>query len=226
MFIGHAAVAFAAKKAAPKTSLGTLMMAAQFIDLLWPVFLLLGLEHVRIDPGNTAVTPLDFYDYPFSHSLLMVVVWGLVFGGVYSAVRRYRAGAIALGLLVISHWVLDFLTHRPDLPLAPGSDIRVGLGLWDSVAATMIVEGLLFAVCVALYVQATKAIDRIGTFALWGLVTFLVVIYFMNILGPPPPDSDLIAYAGNASWLLVIWAYWIDKHRTVREPLLPHSTLP
>ena len=217
MFIGHAAVAFAAKKAVPKTSLGTLMMAAQFIDLLWPIFLLLGLEHVRIDQGNTAMTPLDFYDYPFSHSLLAVVVWGLVFGGVYFAARRYRTGAIVLGLLVVSHWGLDFLTHRPDLPLAPGSETRVGLGLWDSVAATLIVEGLLFVACVALYVKTTKAIDRIGTYALWGLVAFLVVIYSMNVFGPAPPDTGIIAYAGNASWLFVLWGYWADKHRTLRD---------
>jgi len=217
VFIGHAAVAFAAKKAVPKTSLGTLIMAAQFIDLLWPIFLLLGLEHVRIDQGNTAMTPLDFYDYPFSHSLLAVVVWGLVFGGVYFAARRYRTGAIVLGLLVVSHWGLDFLTHRPDLPLAPGSETRVGLGLWDSVAATVIVEGLLFAACVALYVKTTKALDRIGIYALWGLVAFLVVIYSMNVFGPAPPDTGVIAYAGNASWLFVLWGYWVDKHRTVRD---------
>jgi membrane-bound metal-dependent hydrolase YbcI (DUF457 family) len=220
MFIGHAAVAFAAKKAAPRTSLGTLLMAAQFIDLLWPVFLLFGLEHVRIDPGNTALTPLDFYDYPFSHSLLAVAVWGFVFGGAYFAARRYRTGAIVLGLLVISHWVLDFLTHRPDLPLAPGSETRVGLGLWNSIAATLIVEGLLFAGCVALYVRTTKAIDRTGTYALWGLVAFLVVIYSMNVLGPPPPDTGVIAYAGNASWLFVLWGYWIDRHRAVRVQVL------
>jgi len=220
MFIGHAAVAFAAKKAAPKTSLGTLMMAAQFIDLLWPIFLLIGLEHVRIDPGNTVMTPLDFYDYPFSHSLLAVVVWGLVFAGVYFAARRYRDGAIVLGLLIVSHWVLDFLTHGPDLPLAPGSEARVGLRLWDSVAATLIVEGLLFAACVALYARMTKAIDKVGTYALWGLVAFLVVIYTMNVFGPPPPDTGVIAYAGNASWLFVLWGYWVDNHRVVREQSL------
>jgi hypothetical protein len=224
MFIGHAAVAFAAKKAAPKTSLGTLIMAAQFIDLLWPVFLLLGLEHVRIDPGNTALTPLDFYDYPFSHSLGAVIVWGLVFGGVYFAARRYRTGAITLGLLVVSHWILDFLAHRPDLPLAPGSETRVGLGLWDSVAATVIVEGLLFAAGVAFYAKTTKPIDRIGTYALWALVAFFVGVYVMNVFGAAPPSTDVIAIAGNASWLFVLWGYWIDKHRAVRDSAPADST--
>jgi hypothetical protein len=215
MFLGHAAVAFAAKKAAPKTSLGTLLMAAQFIDLLWPIFLLAGLEHVRIDPGNTALTPLDFYDYPLSHSLLGVVVWGLAFGAVYFAARRYRAGAVILGGLVVSHWVLDFLTHRPDLPLAPGSDARVGLGLWNSVPATVIVEGALFAAGVALYARTTRAADRTGTYALWGLVGFLVLIYAMNVFGAAPPNTDVIAIAGNASWLFVVWGYWIDRHRVI-----------
>jgi membrane-bound metal-dependent hydrolase YbcI (DUF457 family) len=217
MFLGHAAVAFAAKSAAPKTSIGTLLMAAQFIDLLWPVFLLLGLEHVRIDPGNTAMTPLDFYDYPLSHSLLGTVVWALLFGVTYLAVRRYRRGAAVLAALVISHWVLDLVTHGPDPPLSPASESGVGLGLWNSVPATVAVEGLLFAGCLALYSRTTRAIDRTGTWSLWGLVTFLVVVYAANTFGPPPPDVNVIAYAGNASWLFVIWGYWIDRHRVVRE---------
>src|SRR3989339_1594487 len=120
MFIGHYAVALAAKKGAPKASLGTLFIAAQLVDLLWPLFLLLGLEHVKIDPGNTAITPLNFNDYPLSHSLLMSIVWSLLFGGVYYLIKRNKKTSVILGLCVFSHWVLDFITHRPDLPLAPG----------------------------------------------------------------------------------------------------------
>jgi len=136
MFIGHHAVAFAAKKVARKSSLGALFLSAQFLDLLWPIFLLLEIEHVPIDPGNTAFTPLDFYDYPVSHSLVTVIGWSLAFGLIYFLRRNDKPGAWMLGLGVLSHWVLDFITHRPDLPIAPGLQIYAGLGLWNSVIAT------------------------------------------------------------------------------------------
>lgn len=120
MFIGHFGVAFAAKKVAPVTSLGALILAAQFLDFLWPIFLLLGVEHVEIVPGITKVSPLSFTDYPISHSLLMALVWSTLFGGVYFALRRYSRGAWAVAMAVLSHWILDFIVHRPDLPLRPG----------------------------------------------------------------------------------------------------------
>jgi membrane-bound metal-dependent hydrolase YbcI (DUF457 family) len=213
MFIGHYAVALAAKKVAPQTSLGTLFMASQLVDLLWPVFLLLGIEHVRIDPGNTAVTPLDFYDYPFTHSLLAALGWSLAFGILYFAIRRDRRASFVVGACVLSHWILDFLTHRPDLPLAPGSNALFGLGLWNSLVATILVEGGLFFVGVLVYTRVTIPTDKTGSVAFWSLVAFLVIIYASNILGPPPPGESAIAIVGNASWLFVFWAFWIDKHR-------------
>src|SRR2546430_7498580 len=155
MFIGHFGVALAAKKAAPRTSLGTLILAAQFIDLLWPIFLLLGLEHVRTAPGITKVSPFDFYDYPISHSLLMVVVWSVVLGGLYYAFRRYTRGAWWIALAVLSHWLLDFIVHRPDLPLWPGGP-RVGLGLWNLPPVAVVLELALFAAGVGLYLRATR----------------------------------------------------------------------
>ena len=214
MFIGHYAVALAAKKAAPNSSLGTLFIGAQLIDLLWPLFLLAGWEHVRLDPGNTVVTPLDFYDYPISHSLLGTLIWGLLFALLYFAFRKYKRGAIVLGLCVASHWFLDFLTHRPDLLLWFGGKTPVGLGLWNSLPGTLVVELGLFAVGLAIYVRSTKSKDRIGTIAFWSLIGLLLVIYFSNLFGPPPPEPHMIAIAANASWLFVFWAYWADKHRT------------
>jgi hypothetical protein len=219
MFIGHIAVALGAKKAAPKTSLGTLLMSAQFLDLLWPLFLILGLEHVRIDPGNTAVTPLDFYDYPISHSLLTSLGWSLLFGVVYYAIRKNTIAAIVLGAGVFSHWVLDFVSHRPDLPIAPGIHIFLGLGLWYSLPATMIVEGLMFIGGILLYLRSTQPTDRIGTYAFWGLIVFLVFIWMANTFGPPPPDVNALGYAGLSLWLLVAWAYWIDRHRKPVETI-------
>lgn len=215
MFIGHHAVAFAAKPAAPRVSLGTLFAATILLDLLWPIFLLLGIEHVRIEPGNTAFTPLDFYDYPWTHSLLVVLGWSIAAGIVYRLFRKSTRDAVIVGALVLSHWVVDFLAHRPDLPLWPGGP-KVGLGLWHSVPATIAVEVAMFIVGLALYMRATRARDRIGSVALWSLVIFLGVIYVFNITSPPPPDAQSIAIAGLAQWLFVPWGIWIDRHREAR----------
>jgi membrane-bound metal-dependent hydrolase YbcI (DUF457 family) len=218
MFIGHYAVAFAAKRVAPRTSLGTLFLAAQLLDLLWPVFLLTGVERVRVSPGNTAVTPLAFTHYPYSHSLLMSAVWAGLFAVVYQLSRHYRRGALVVGAAVLSHWVLDLFVHRPDLPLYPGGAARLGLGLWNSVAWTVLVESFMLAAGFALYLRATRARDRAGSYGLWALVAFLVLIYAANLLGPPPPDQRTIALADLGQWLLVLWGFWVDRHRT------PHTS--
>ena len=216
MFIGHFAVALGAKKVAPKVSLGTLFLSATFIDLLWPLFLLIGIEHVRIDPGNTAVTPLDFYDYPISHSLLAVLGWSMGFGLVYYFLRRKKRDAVVLGLGVLSHWILDLLTHRPDLPLLPWDMTRVGFGLWNSLPMTVIIEGGLFCLGLYLYLGTTSAKDRVGTWSLWAWVIFIASVYGINLLGPPPPSEQAIAFGGLAAWLFIPWAFWIDRHRQPR----------
>ena len=220
MFIGHYAVALAAKKAAPRVSFGTLLLSAQFLDLLWPALLLLGLEHVRIAPGNTAFTPLDFYDYPISHSLLTVMGWGVAFGLGYFLLKHDRRSVLVLGICVVSHWVLDFISHRPDLPLAPGVHQYVGLGLWNSVAATVIVESLMFFAGLALFVSASRAKDNTGRFAFWVFIVFVLCLYVGNVLGGPPPDVTKLAWFGIAQWLLIPWAYWIDRHRTAQSATL------
>jgi hypothetical protein len=214
MFIGHFAVAFAVKRVAPEAKLGTAIFAANFLDVLWPVFLIAGLEVARIVPGATAFTPLRFVSYPFSHSLAMAAVWAVLFGVVY----RWRGGsaraAFCLGLVVISHWFLDLIVHAPDLQLLPELDVYVGLGLWRSVTATLIVEGAMFAAGVALYLAATRARDPIGAWAFWGLVALLLASYVAAAFGPPPPNFLAIALAdivGTA--VAVIWGYWVERHR-------------
>lgn len=216
MFIGHFAAGFAARKLAPRPSLGTLFLAAQFIDLLWPTLLLLGLEHVRIMPGATAVAPLLFESYPISHSLLMVVLWGAGFGAVHFALKREARSAIVLGLLVVSHWVLDFITHQPDLPLMPGGGPKVGLNLWASLPLSLAVESVLFFGGVWIYARATEAVDKTGRWAFLGLVVFLYVMHIANIFGAPPPNVTALAWFSQLQWLLVIWGYWIDRHRRTR----------
>lgn len=213
MFIGHFGVALAAKKIAPRTSLGTLVMAAQFVDLLWPLFLLLGVERVIIAPGTTAVTPLDFISYPFSHSLLADFGWACLFAGIYKIVKRDSRGAVCLWFVVMSHWLLDALSHQPDLPLYPGSSTYVGLGLWNSTFWTLIVEGAIFVFGVRLYARITRPRDGIGTLAFSSFIAILVLFYLINIFGPPPPSEKAIAFSALGMWLFVAWAYWIDRHR-------------
>jgi len=215
MFIGHFGLGFGVKKAAPAVSLGTLFLACQFADLLWPTLLLLGVERVEIEPGATAMTPLNFVSYPYSHSLVALCLWGTVFGGMYVAVRRARAWtAVTLALLVVSHWVLDYVVHRRDLPLTFNGPERLGLGLWFSVPATLAVEFLVFGAGLALYLRTTTARDRIGSIGLWSLVAFLLIVYFASSFGPPPPSAAAVAWSAQAMWLLVVWGYWVDNHRT------------
>ena len=213
MFIGHFGIAFAARRCTQQISLGTAFLAAQFLDLLWPTLLLVGVESVRIEPGATEVTPLVFEHYPISHSLLMAGVWALAVAAGYAALRRSLAGSIVVALLVVSHWMLDALVHAPDLPFAPGVDAFAGLGLWNSRAATLLAEVPMFVIGVWLYARGTQARDRIGRFGLLGLVAFLALIHAGNLYGPPPPSVAAIAWVGQAQWLLVLWAFWIDRHR-------------
>lgn len=215
MFIGHHAAGFASKRFAPQVSLGTLFFAAMFLDLLWPILLLLDVEHVRIEPGNTTFTPLDFHDYPISHSLLTVIGWSVLLTVAYRAIKKSWGGAIVVGAAVLSHWVLDFITHRPDLPLWPGGPVA-GLGLWNSVPGTVALESLLFATTLGLYLRTTVPRDRTGVIALWALVVFVIVIYAANLVSPPPPSVHAIAWAGMAAWLFVPWGAWIDRHRQAR----------
>lgn len=216
MFIGHFGVGFAAKPAAKSTSLGTLFLAAQFIDLLWPTLLLLRLESVEIVPGATRLTPLEFTHYPISHSLLAVLVWSALFAVIYFVIRRSASAAIVCGGLVASHWFLDALTHQPDLPLGPGGSARIGLGLWNSPVVAIALELLVFLGGLALYLRTTRASDKVGNIALWSLVVFLLVVYVANFSGPPPPSVEAIAWIAQAQWLLVIWGYWVDRHRQPR----------
>lgn len=213
MFVGHFGLGLAAKKAAPRVSLGTLFLSVQLADLLWPLLLLAGLEHVRIAPGITLLTPLDFYDYPISHSLVALAGWGFLFGLTYFLLRRSPRGALIVAAGVLSHWFLDLLTHRPDLPLLPDGPY-LGLGLWNSRIGTLAVETGLFILGIALTLRATTARDRTGVYAFWSLAAFLYLIWIASLLGPPPPSEKAVALAGVALWLVIPWGYWIDRHRS------------
>jgi hypothetical protein len=213
LFIGHIAIGFGTKKLAPEIKLGTLLLASQWLDLIFPIFVLLGFEHVKPDPGNTAFTPYNFYDYPFSHSLLAKIRWAILIGGSYFLIRRRWKETLVLACGVLSHWLLDFISHRPDMPIAPGLQMYVGLGLWNSIPATVIFEACLFALGIAMYLHTTSARDRIGHIALWLFVSLHVFLYIGNILSRVPGEGTAMAFGGFTQWLIIPWAYWIDQHR-------------
>lgn len=208
MFIGHFGLGLASRKGGRPPSLAMLFIAVQFLDLLWPVFCLAGLESFRIEPGITKLTPLDFSYYPYSHSLLMAILWGMLLGGGYFLVTRNRQGSILLALLVLSHWVLDLLAHRPDLPLTPFTDQKIGLGLWNHPIIETVLETGIFLLGALLYYKKIKPRRRI---VFWSLIASFFAIHMMNLFGPPPPSENAVAWAGNLSWLFVIWAWWIEK---------------
>jgi hypothetical protein len=213
VFIGHFATAYAAKRLAPRVSLGTLFAAAQLPDLVWPCLVLAGVEQATIAPGDTAFTPLRFDRYPVSHSLLTVAAWGAAFAAVHFWRKRRPLDALVLAALAVGHWVLDFVSHRPDMPLWPGGP-KLGLGLWNSVTATVVVELLMFAAGLWLALSATRARDRIGRWGFAGLATLLLLIYAANVASPPPPSIEAVGWAGVTGALLLLGlAVWVDRHR-------------
>lgn len=217
MFIGHFALGFAAKRLVPRVSLAVLLVAAQLADILWPVFVASGLEEVRIQPGNTAMTPLEFVSYPFSHSLLLLIAWGVLLASIYRLIAGNGRIFSVLIALVVSHWVLDFVAHRPDMPLYPGSP-KVGLSLWNSIPATMVIETALFAAGVWIYSRATRAADRVGRWGLFSLVAVLGLAYAGSIGGPPPPSVTVLWVASLAGAALgTAWSWRVDRHREARQ---------
>jgi len=215
MFIGHFAVGFATKRYAPRTSLGALLAASVLCDLLWPLFLLFGWEVVRIDPSGIKMAPFNFVSYPWSHSLLMCATWAALFASIYYGISRYTKGSVAIALGVLSHWVLHWITHRPDLPLYPGGK-RFGLGLWNFPYAAVILELFMFAAGVSLYLFRTRALDRIGRYACWVFVTLLMATYLFDSFSKRMPNSvnGGIAWPGLVLGVTVLlWAWWFDRHR-------------
>jgi len=210
MFVGHFAVAFAGKRIEPKLSLGTLVMASMLPDLLWPIFSIAGIEYTADKP---AVTENNLFDVPISHSLLIVAVWAALFAGGYLLLRHYPRGALVLFAAVLSHWLLDSISHKH--ALAPGVHIYLGLELWNSIPATIIVEGGFWLLALILYVRATQAKSRAGIYAFWPVVAFITLAWIANIRkGPPPPKAvigSLIFFL-----LLIAWAYWMNRVRPVK----------
>jgi hypothetical protein len=223
VFLGHYGVALALKRAEPKLSLGTLFIAVQLADLLWGIFLLLGWEHARIVPGFTPVTPFEFLDYPISHSLVGAISWSVVAAALYyswptrDTSRHWQASAL-VGLAVLSHYPLDVLTHLPDLPLAGNDSPKLGLGLWNNPAATMVAELAFLAIGLAVYVALRSHRHPVRPVRLALLVLALVGTYFASQYGPLPPSMTAVA-VGDIVFILTIAALaaWADRRATPAE---------
>ena len=213
MFVGHYGVSFAAKRVAPAIPLWVLFIAVQLLDVLWAPFILLGIEKVRIVPGITASNPLDLYYMPYTHSLVAAVLWSI---GVLLVYRQFgprglagKAASVA-GLAVLSHWLLDLLVHRPDLPLYDNT-AKVGLGLWNFPAVAFALEAALLFGGMWLYFGTAE-------FSRLRMVVFGVVMLGVQgyVFFGPPPVSD------NAAALTALISYGVFAAAVARlEPLLP-----
>lgn len=213
MFVGHFGVSLAVKKIAPQINLGVLFAAGQALDLIWPVLVLSGIEQVSVEPDATVVTPLNFQHYPYSHSLLMTLIYSLL--GAFIAWKFYKGvrAAVVIGGTILSHWVLDLVTHKPDLPLAFG-DMKLGMGLWNSVWGTFVIEFGIFVLGIYLYLTKSPLVNRKQKLTFWSMILFLSLIYFGNLFGPKAPiETPPAAIAGPAlaMWLIVLWAYFADR---------------
>jgi hypothetical protein len=220
MFVGHCAVALVAKRAEPTINLGTFVFAAMFADFAWCVFMLLGVEHVQFKSGMGAGNYFYATNIAMSHSLLMDAVWATLLGSVYLLWRHFPRGALILFLVVLSHWLLDVVSHRPDMPIAPGMHAHVGLGLWNSIPATLLVEGGFWSLAIILYVRVTRPKSLTGTFVFWSGVVLLTLVWFSNIAGPPPQNPRAAPFASLIIFsVTVAWAYWVDGVRVPRPAL-------
>lgn len=213
MFVGHFGIGLAAKKIAPEINLGILFIACQLLDFIWPILVLAGVEQVAVDHHATEVTPLNFLHYPYSHSLVMTLLYSLIGSAVAWRFFKSARVGIVVGFTVFSHWILDFITHRPDLPLFFG-DNKFGLGLWNSLWGTIVVEVGIFILGIILYLQSSPVLNRKRKIIFWSMIGFLSVIYVMNIFGPKVPVGTppaAIAGPAIAMWLIVIWSYYSDR---------------
>jgi hypothetical protein len=217
MILGHFALAFGAKRFAPQVSLGILFLACQLADIIMPALVLLGIENFEIEPGITVMMPLSLLHYPYSHSLIALVLWSAIFAVVYALLcRSGTKAAIVIAVLVLSHWVLDVLTHRPDMPITLTNSTHIGFGLWNFPVVAVPLELALFGAGLWLYVHHTKPLDRQGSIGLWALISFLLIVYVTIHFGPPPPSPTAIAWFGQVLWLFVAWGFWVDRHRARR----------
>jgi membrane-bound metal-dependent hydrolase YbcI (DUF457 family) len=214
MLVGHFAVGLTAKRIEPGISVGTLVLASMLPDLLWCILMFAGIEHVQFKPGIGAANYFMASDIAISHSLLTDGLWAALLAAAYFLKRRSLRGAWAIFGVVLSHWLLDWISHRPDMPLSPGVHRYVGLGLWSSIPAALIAEGGFWVLAVILYARATHPNTRMGVYAYWTVVAVLTLAWYNNLAGPLPPNPQMVSLSSLLfSSLAVGWAYWMNRLR-------------
>lgn len=220
MFIGHFGLGMATKKIAPQLSLGTLFMAVQFSDLIWPTLLLLGVEKVVLHPELGGERTIEFSSYPYTHSLFGAFVLAVLFAAVHYGIKKNGRNALILGAAVLSHWFLDLIVHFHDLPLFPGSSVKVGFSLWSSVGGTLLAEFILFISGIVLYLRSTKPLNAKARIVFWINIVLLLAVQLSNFWGPAPASVTALAWSAQFQWLFVMLGYWADRNT---EPVLQES---
>lgn len=224
MFIGHFSVALAAAAHPKAPKLGVLIAASQLVDIGFFTLMIAGVERMRLVPGATVMNPMDLYFMPYTHSLLGSAVWALGFGLLVGAIMRSRVAGLIAGAVVLSHWLLDFLTHRPDLGIVGDSD-KVGLGLWNHPTIAMPLELALIGLGFLLYARATRPKSPSGRWSLWVFAAVLLVMQAIDWLGPKPTQVDLtlplMALAGYG--VAIALGLWIGA---TRERIIAPATSP
>ena len=226
MLIGHLAVGFAFKRTDPKVSLGLWFLAAVLLDLVWAIFVLMGIETVNIVRGVTASNPFEFTDYPYTHSLIASVLWaGLVYLVIFFYGSRWminkRKVAFMMSVVIFSHFILDWIVHKPDLAILPGGSFKMGLGLWDHALISYIVEGLIFIGGVGIYLKSTRATTPLGKY---GIIVFSVFLLIANlacynevmlkVFIPVHLTPSFLALFLLSYYLLFSGiAFWLDRQR-------------
>ncbi len=215
MLVGHFAAALLAKRAEPRLSLGTTIVAATLADLLIFTLVMAGIEQIAVVRGRFgAANYFTAIEITWSHSLAMACVWALLIGGIHWLVRRRGRAAVVVAAAVLSHWFLDAISHPPHLPIAPWTSRRIGFGLWTSIPATLVVEGGLWAVALVLYIRATRSVTSAGRYVFWGGVIVLTLSWYNNIAGGAPSRPENAPQASLIFFLIWIgWGFWMNRAR-------------
>ena len=216
MFVGHYGPSLAAKALKKSIPLWVLFLAAQLVDVFWAIFVLLGIEKVRIAPGITATSPLDLYYMPYTHSLVAALVWSVAAAVIYRFASKLNgwSAAMIVGAAVFSHWILDLLVHRPDLPLYDNA-FKVGLGLWNYPVIAFVLEAAILFGGMYLYLRATKSTGRGGRYGMIIFGVIMLVVQSSVFFGPPPPSDNAVAVMALVSYFVFAGvAYWLERKRS------------
>jgi hypothetical protein len=215
MFVGHYGPSFVAKALDKTIPLWILFLAVQLVDVFWAIFVILGVEKARIASGITATNPLDLYYMPYTHSLVATILWALAAGVGYRAHFRRNgwSAAVAIGVVIFSHWILDLLVHRPDLPLYDDA-LKVGLGLWNRPVAAFALEAASLFGGMALYLRATAPVGRGGRYEMAVFGAVMLTIHGLAFFSLPPTSAKAAAAAALAAYIAFAGvAFWLERKR-------------